>query len=225
MTKNIKAWREEERPREKMLSNGCAALTAAELIAILIRSGSSGKTAVDTADEILDIAGNRLGDLSRISYDRLMKISGIGQAKALSIIAAAELGRRMISEPCESITVVKDSKTIADIMMPILKNLQHEECWVLYLNKANRLMGKERVSQGGISATVIDIKMIVRRAVDRLASGIILVHNHPSGNCMPGKNDISETAALREAAAFLDICLVDHIIIAGNKYYSFSDEI
>ncbi len=225
MNKNIKEWREEDRPREKMLSKGCASLTAAELIAILIRSGSIEKSAVDTAREVLGLAGDRLGNLARMNPEQLQKVSGIGQAKALSIMAAAELGRRIAAEPAEPMPAIKDSKVIAAMMIPLLGGLQHEECWVLYLNRANRLTGKECISKGGISATVMDIKMIVRRAVDRLASGIILVHNHPSGNCLPGRNDIEETAALREAAAYFDISLVDHLIIAGNKYYSFSDEI
>lgn len=225
MKQNIKEWREEERPREKMLSKGCEALTAAELIAILIRSGSIDRNAVDTAGEALELAGGKLSNLSRMSFEQLRKIRGIGEAKALAIMAASELGRRMAAEPSDGMPVIRDSKSIADIMIPLLNGLQHEECWVLYLNRANRLTGKERLSQGGVSATVIDIKLIVRHAIDRLASGIVLVHNHPSGNCVPGKNDISETAALREAAALLDICLVDHLIIAGNKYYSFADEI
>ncbi len=225
MKQNIKEWREEERPREKMLSKGCESLTAAELIAILIRSGCAERNAVETAGEALELAGGKLKNLSRMTFEQLRKIRGIGPAKALSIMAASELGRRMAAEPNDGMPVIRDSKTIADIMIPLLNGLQHEECWVLYLNKANRLTGKERLSQGGVSATVIDIKLIVRHAIDRLASGIILVHNHPSGNCVPGKNDISETAALREAAALLDICLVDHLIIAGNKYYSFADEI
>ena len=225
MNKNIKEWREEDRPREKMLSKGCTSLTAAELIAILIRSGSVDKSAVDTAQEVLDIAEGRLCNLARMDCSQLQKVNGIGQAKALSIMAAAELGRRIAAEPAEAMPAIRDSKAIAAMMIPLLSGLQHEECWVLYLNRANRLVGKECISKGGISATVIDIKMIVRRAVDRLASGIILVHNHPSGNCQPGRNDIDETAALREAAAYFDISLIDHLIIAGNKYYSFSDEI
>ena len=225
MKKNIKEWREEERPREKMLSKGCGSLTASELIAILIRSGSAEKTAVDTAEELIELAGGSLGELSRMTPEQLKHINGIGEAKALSIIAAAELGRRISVEKPDRQKVIKDSGAIAEMMIPLLNGQQHEECWVLYLNKANRLIGKEHISQGGISTTVIDIKMIVRHAVDRLASGLIIVHNHPSGDCRPGKNDIAETSALREAATYFDICLIDHIIVAGNNYYSFFDEI
>lgn len=224
MTKNIKQWREEERPREKMLSKGCEALTTAELIAILIRSGSVSRTAVDTAGDILSMADNRLSNLSRLSVERLCGISGIGEVKALSVMAAAELGRRIACETPEAQPLITGPLSIAEIMIPLLNGLQHEECWVLYLNRANRLIGKEKMSLGGVSSTVMDIRTILRRAVDKVASGIILVHNHPSGNCMPGRTDIEQTAALRDAAALLDISLIDHVVVAGNSYYSFSDE-
>lgn len=223
MTKNIKQWREEERPREKMLAKGAEALTTTELLAILIRSGNVERTALDLADEILDAAENRLSNLSRMGVDRLTQISGMGKVKALSVMAAAELGRRIATEVPEPRVLIDGSGTIAEMMVPQMKGLQVEECWVIYVNRAGRMIGKERVSLGGVSSTVIDIKTIVRRAVDKVAEGIILVHNHPSGNCRPGKRDIEETAALREAAALLDIKLLDHIIVADNNYYSFND--
>lgn len=223
MTKNIKQWREEERPREKMLSKGCSALTTAELIAILIRSGSISRTAVDTAGDILELAGNRLSNLSRLNVEQLCSIAGIGEAKALSVMAAAELGRRIAGEQPAAMPLISSPRDIAGIMVPLLKGLEHEECWVLYLNRANRLISKEKMSMGGVSSTVMDIRTILRRAVDKVASGIVLVHNHPSGNSTPGRTDIEQTAALREASALLDISLIDHIVVAGNSYYSFSD--
>lgn len=223
MTKNIKQWREEERPREKMLSKGCEALTTAELIAILIRSGSVSRTAVDTAGDILSLADNRLSNLSRLNVEQLCGVPGIGEAKALALMAAAELGRRIAAEQPSAQPPITCARSIAEIMVPQLKGLQHEECWALYLNRANRLIGKEKMSMGGVSSTVMDIRTILRRAVDKAASGIVLVHNHPSGNCTPGRTDIEQTAALREAAALLDISLIDHIVVAGNAYYSFSD--
>jgi len=223
MAKNIKQWREEERPREKMLSKGCESLTSAELIAILIRSGSLSCSAVSLADEILELAEGRLEKLSRLTMEQLGRIDGIGQAKATSILAAVELGRRIASETPEAMPVINDARTTASIMIPRLYGLRHEECWVLYLNNANKLTGKEKVSHGGSSSTIFDIKTIVRKAVDRTAAGIILVHNHPSGSPLPSRCDIDETAALREAAALLDIRLLDHVIVSGNNYYSFSE--
>lgn len=220
---NIKQWREEERPREKMLAKGCESLTSAELIAILIRSGSLSRSAVELGGEIMEMAGGRLEALSRLTVGRLEKVEGIGKAKALSLVAAMELGRRMASEPPEPLPVISDAHTIASIMIPQLYGLRHEECWILFLNAGSRLTGRERASQGGTSATIFDIKSIVRRAVDRSAAGIVIVHNHPSGSPLPSRCDIDETAALRDAAALLDIKLLDHVIVAGNNYYSFSE--
>lgn len=224
MAKNIKQWREEERPREKMLAKGGESLTSAELIAILIRSGSLSRSALELGREIMELAEGRLETLSRLSCAQLGRIDGIGEAKALSVMAAMELGRRMVSEPPQDLPTIYDSHSIASIMIPRMYGLGHEECWVLYLNAGNKLLGRERVSQGGSSATIFDIKSIVRRAVDRSAAGIIIVHNHPSGNPLPSRDDIDETSALRHAATLLDIKLLDHIIVAGNCYYSFSEE-
>ncbi|MBR6270466.1 MAG: DNA repair protein RadC [Bacteroidales bacterium] len=223
MAKNIKQWREEERPREKMLAKGCESLTSAELIAILIRSGSLSCSAVELGNEILELADGKLEKLSRLTSEQLFRIEGIGQAKAASIIAAAELGRRIASETPDPMPLITNARATASIMVPMLQGLAHEECWVLYLNNSNRLTGREKVSHGGSSSTILDIKAIVRRAVDRGAAGIILVHNHPSGSPLPSRCDIDETAALREAAALLDIKLLDHVIVSGNHYYSFSE--
>lgn len=224
MTNNIKQWQEEERPREKMLLNGCESLTLSELLAIIIRSGSRRYTAVDAARNLLTRGGGRLASLSKLSVNEMCEVEGIGSTKAISVLAALELGRRLSAEIPDIQPLVQTSSTVVRIMAPRLKSLDHEECWILYINRSGRLIGKERVSQGGITSTVIDIKLIVRKAVDHLASSIIMVHNHPSGSPKPGRQDIAQTEALKKAAALFDIALLDHIIIAGNKYYSFSDE-
>ena len=221
---SIKQWREDERPREKMFSKGCESLTAAEIIAILIRSGSRSDNAVSLAGKILEEAGGSLAGLSRMSTERLCRIPGVGKTKALSILAAAELGRRTALEDKGGGTAIRSSADIADMMRPLLKGLQHEEFWVLYLSRTNRLIGKERLSSGGTGATVVDVKMLVRRAAELLACGVVLIHNHPSGVPNPGREDIRQTAAIRQALSYLDISLVDHVIIAGNGYFSFADE-
>lgn len=207
-----------------MFSKGCESLTAAEIIAILIRSGNRNDNAVVLAGKILDLAGGSLTNLSRMSVESLCRIDGIGQAKALSVLAAAELGRRIAGEKIGGGDQIRNSMDIAQAMIPHLKGLQHEEFWVMYLNSGRRLICKEKLSTGGTASTVADVKMIVRSAVEKMAAGIVLIHNHPSGDPHPGMEDIRRTAEIRQAAACLDISLVDHIIIGGDKYFSFSDE-
>ena len=222
--KSIKTWNEEERPREKLMHQGAAALTNAELLAILLQSGIRDKSAVDLARELLSGSRGRLDELARREAGPMMGVDGIGPAKATTILATFELARRLAAEIPEDELTVRTSDTGARMMAPFLRDLAHEECWVLYLNRGSKLIGKERISSGGLSSTVIDIKIIVKKAVERLASGLILVHNHPSGNPQPGEQDRSQTEALRKAAAVFDIALTDHVIIGRKKYYSFSDE-
>ena len=222
--KSIKTWNEEERPREKLMHQGAAALTNAELLAILLQSGIRDKSAVDLARELLSGSRGRLDELARREAGPMMGVDGIGPAKATTILATFELARRLAAEIPEDELTVRTSDTVARMMAPFLRDLAHEECWVLYLNRGSKLIGKERISSGGLSSTVIDIKIIVKKAVERLASGLILVHNHPSGNPQPGEQDRSQTEALRKAAAVFDIALTDHVIIGRKKYYSFSDE-
>ena len=222
--KSIKSWIEDERPREKMMHLGAAALTNAELLAILIKSGTVEKSAVDISRDILEASGGKLANLSRAGLVPLTAFPGIGPAKAASIAACFELSRRLASEFPDDDPPVRSSDTVAKIMYPLLHDLPHEECWLLYLNRAGKLMGKERVSQGGLSSTVIDIRIIVKKVVDHLASAFILVHNHPTGNPLPGEQDIRQTDALRKAAAMFDITLYDHVIIGRHRYYSFNDE-
>ena len=221
---SIKTWDEEERPREKLMRQGASSLTNAELLAILLQSGTREHSAVDLARSLLAGCGGRLAELSRRSVPQLIRLAGIGPARATTVQAAFELARRLAAELPEDELTIRSSETVARMMSPFLRDLPHEECWVLYLNRGQKLIGKERVSAGGLSATVIDIKIIVKKAVERLASGIILVHNHPSGNPLPGQQDRTQTEALRRAAAVFDIALVDHIIIGKKKYFSFSDE-
>lgn len=223
-SRSIKGWCEEERPREKLITSGCSSLTNAELLAIIIQTGTSKKTAVDLAREIISQSGGRLESLSRFSAERLKQISGIGTAKAVTILACFELARRMSAEIPADEPVITSSQTAAKIMGPLLRDLPHEECWVMYLNKANKLICKEKISSGGIDQTSIDIRIVVRKALEHFACSLILVHNHPSGNRFPGEADLVQTAALKKALSVFDITLLDHIIIAGKKYFSFSDE-
>lgn len=224
-THSIKTWNEEERPREKLMLRGAAALTDTELLAILLGSGTRRQTAVDLARDLLSLSDGRLDALSRLGSRQLTSTPGIGLAKATSILATFELARRLAAElPADELTI-RTSETVARMMAPHLRNLPHEECWVLFLNRGRKLIAKEKVSLGGTGSTVIDIKIIVKKAVDRLASGLILIHNHPSGNPQPGEQDCRQTTALKQAAAVFDIELVDHVIIGKNKYYSFSDEL
>ena len=223
-THSIKTWNEEERPREKLMLQGAAALSDTELLAILLGSGTQKQTAVDLARNLLAAGEGRLDALARKSARQLTDTPGIGLAKATSILATFELARRLAAELPEDELTIRTSETVARMMAPHLRDLPHEECWVLYLNRGRKLIGKEKVSVGGMGSTIMDIKIIVKKAVDRLASGIILVHNHPSGNPQPGEQDRRQTEAIRQAAAVFDIDVVDHVIIGKKKYFSFSDE-
>ena len=225
MAHNIRQWQEEDRPREKMIARGCGSLTAAELIAILFRSGNSSEDAVSLARRALALADNSLSRFSRLSFEQLSSIPGIGRAKALSVIAAAELGRRTFAEGGDGNNVrISGPQQVMALMRPLLCGLDHEECWILFLNNAGKLISKECISAGGINATVVDTRIIVRKAIEKMATAIILVHNHPSGNPRPGQADIVQTGTLYRAARSLDITLMDHVIVAGDKYFSFSDE-
>ncbi|HIZ87292.1 MAG TPA: DNA repair protein RadC [Candidatus Coprenecus pullistercoris] len=221
---SINDWKIDDRPREKMYVSGAASLSDSELLAILISSGTKSKSAIDLSKELLAQAGNSLNGLSKMSLDRLCSTPGIGVAKASRLKAVFELSARLQSEVQEPGKTVSSAATVVRMFSPMLRNLQHEECWALFLNRANRIIGKERISMGGVNATVMDARIIIRKAVDKLASGIIIVHNHPSGNPSPSELDRKQTRLLREAACLLDVSLIDHIIIAGSRYYSFCDE-
>ncbi len=220
----INDWEACDKPREKFLTLGAESLSNAELLAILLRSGTKDLNAIELGRRILTSAGNKLSSLRKFSIEDYKRFKGIGDGKALSIMAAFELTRRAEMENNISTPKIYSSKNAATLIAPLLKDKQHEECWVLYLNRSNALIAKERLSSGGISSTVMDIKMIIKRGINKLASSIILVHNHPSGNKQPGEQDKIQTTRLKEAADMCDIDLLDHIIIAGENYYSFLDE-
>lgn len=220
----IKEWDKSERPREKFLSLGGANLTNTELLAIIIGSGTKECNALELSRRLMAAADNNLNVLKKFQKDNLLKFKGIGQMKAVIIMAVFELIRRVEADKIAKPLYITSSATVADIMRPILKDLDHEECWVLFLNKNNRIVAKEKISSGGVSSTVLDIKIIIKRAMANLACGIILIHNHPSGTLKPGEQDITRTAKLKQAATTCDITLLDHIIIAGRGYYSFADE-
>lgn len=221
---SINDWKIDDRPREKLCESGAASLSDSELLAILINSGTKNKSAIELAREILAKAGNSLSRVPCFSIERLCSFQGMGKAKASRIMASFELAARLQSETAGPAMSITSSESVYRIFGPLLRNLNHEECWVIFLNRANRIISKEKVSTGGISATVMDSRIIMKKAVEKLASGIILIHNHPSGNPVPSELDRRQTKLLKEAARLLDIALLDHIIIAGNKYFSFCDE-
>ncbi len=221
---SIKNWAVEDRPREKMLTKGIRTLSDAELIAILIGSGNLKETAVELSRRILAQANNNLHELARMSVDDLKKFKGVGEAKAINIMAALELGRRRKeSEPEEKVQVTS-SADVARIFQPLLGDLPHEEFWVLLLNRSNRVIDKQMVSQGGIAGTVTDVRIILKVAVEKLASSIILCHNHPSGNLQASEADRTITKKIKEAGKWMDIPVVDHVIIGNEKYFSFADK-
>ena len=223
MSMKITDWAVEERPREKLMYKGTSSLSDAELLGILISSGTKDKSAVDLGRELLGTVNNNLNSLGKCSITELRKLRGIGPARAVTIAAALELGRRRKLAEAEELPQIKSSRDVADIFQPILSDLPHEEFWVLFLNRSNRVSGKMKLSQGGISGTVTDVRMIMKRAIELLASGIIVCHNHPSGNLNPSESDSKITHKIRDAGNLMDIQLLDHLIISEKDYYSFAD--
>ncbi|MFA6261235.1 MAG: DNA repair protein RadC [Bacteroidia bacterium] len=220
----IKHWAEDDRPREKMQLKGRTTLSDTELISLLIATGNRNESAVDLAKKLMRQSGNSLNNLARFSLADLQKVKGIGQAKAISIVAALELGRRRKTEEALDVRQFTNSRDCFDLLHPVLSDLMHEEFWVLLLNRNNRYIIHRRVSEGGVSGTVVDAKIIFKLALEQLASTVILCHNHPSGNITPSQADNKLTQQLKEAGKLLDILVADHLIIAGNAYFSFSDE-
>jgi DNA repair protein radc len=222
---NIKDWAEEDRPREKMLLKGVGSLSDAELLGILIGSGNKNETAVELAQRIFHSVSNNLNILGKLEIKDLIKnFNGIGEAKAITIVAALELGkRRKLSEAIIQ-PQITSSEDIYHIFHPILADLKHEEMWVLLLNRANKVLKKIQVSKGGITGMVADIRMIMKEALDSLASAIILCHNHPSGNSNPSADDDNVTRRLKDAGIIMDIRLLDHIIVCDHSYYSYMDK-
>jgi len=216
-------WSELDRPREKLVRLGLSSLSIAELIAILIRTGSKNKNAVELSKELLASYDNNLASVSRLSIQELSRVKGLGSVKAISIMAALELGRRRREFEISG-NKIKSSADVAAQMQPLLSDLAHEEFWIILLNRANKIISKKKVSMGGTSGTVVDPKIIFKEAIQVACSNIIAVHNHPSGTNEPSLADKELTKKLKIGANHLDIQLIDHIIIAGNSYYSFVDE-
>ena len=215
----------DERPREKMIGRGAVALSNAELLAILLRTGTGKKNVIEVAQTILSRVDGELDALAGMSVDVLCETEGVGTSKAVTLVAAFELARRWFSEggvgKRRKITGPED---VFKMMYPLLRDLDSEECWLIYLNNANVCLGKERLSAGGTESTVLDSRIVLRKAFEKKASGIILVHNHPSGNAYPSSADINRTRAIRNALKACEMSLVDHVVIGSTNYYSFSDE-
>jgi DNA repair protein RadC len=223
MSLKITDWAVEDRPREKLIQYGTSTLSDAELLGILISSGTKNKSAVDLGRELLARVNNNLNALGKLTIADLTKIHGIGNARAVTIAAALELGRRRKLAEIPEVVQIKCSKDVADIFQPILSDLLHEEFWILFLNRSNRVINRMKLSQGGISGTVTDVRMVMKKAIEYLASGIIVCHNHPSGNLNPSESDSKITQKIKEAGNLLDIQLLDHLIISDKDYYSFAD--
>jgi DNA repair protein RadC len=222
---NIKAWNEEDRPREKFINKGAQALSDSELLAILIGSGNADESAVALAQRILHSVQDSLDELGKLTIPALIKnFKGIGQAKAITIAAALELGRRRkLSQPAKR-HKIGASGDVFEILRSKIADIPHEEFWVILLNRANKIIGQVKLTQGGVGQTTVEIPLVLKTAIDKLASGIIVAHNHPSGNTTPSQQDIQITQKLAAACKMMDIALLDHLIIGHDTYYSFADE-
>ncbi|GHS91806.1 DNA repair protein [Bacteroidia bacterium] len=222
---SVKHWAEEDRPREKILLKGIHSLSDAELLAIIISSGNRDETAVDLAQRILHSVGNSLNQLGKIPIKKLISdFKGIGEAKAITIAAVMELGKRRKSEDIFRQEKFMSSRNIFKYFYPVFCDLPYEEFWVAFLNRSNRVIDRLKISQGGVSETVVDAKLILREALLRLASGIVLCHNHPSGSIDPSWQDDGITRKIKECCRMLDISVIDHLIFSDDKYYSYADE-
>ncbi|MBR4735689.1 MAG: DNA repair protein RadC [Bacteroidales bacterium] len=221
----IKEMFPDERPRERLRQRGARALSNTELLAVLLGSGTGGRSAMDVAQELISISEGRLTLLSTMPLERLMSLKGVGEVRALTLSAAIELGRRSFEE-----NAILDKKSITSpkvaysLMLPLLKGLDHEECWVIYLNRSNFILGKEMIHSGSLEMVLLDTGRILKKAIEKQCSYIILVHNHPNGDCMPSQADITQTDRLRGALRAVEITLLDHIVVAEDSFFSFSDD-
>ncbi|MBP4141448.1 DNA repair protein RadC [Flavobacterium sp. P4023] len=220
----ITNWSEDDKPREKLMLKGKSVLSDAELIAILIGSGSRSESAVDLSKRILASVDCNLNALGKLSITQLMVFKGIGEAKAISIIAALELGRRRRSEEAVELKKVTSSKVIFEIMQPIIGELPHEEFWIIYLNNSNKVISKSQLSKGGITGTLVDVRIVFKTALEMGATALILCHNHPSGSLIPSEADKQITKKLKLAGDSLEIKVLDHLIVTESSYFSFADE-
>lgn len=221
---SIKQWAKDDRPREKLLFKGPTALSNSELVAILINNGSKEKSAVELAQDVLRLGKDNLNELGKLSVKELMKIKGIGEAKAISIAAAMELGRRRQATASLEKNVVTSSTDVANFLQTKLKDYKHEVFAVVFLNRSNKINNFQIISEGGITGTVADPRIILKRALEEDAVSIILCHNHPSGSLKPSKADEELTYKIKEAAKYFDIKVLDHLIVSDDGYYSFADE-
>ena len=219
----IKSWAIEDRPREKLMQKGKSVLTDAELIAILIGSGSKEESAVELSKRILGSVNNNINQLAALFLEQLKEFKGIGEARAIGIITALELGKRRHFEQLEEKPVIKSSKSVFNIIQPIIGELEHEEFWVLYLNNSNKVIRKIQLSRGGITSTMVDVRLLFKKAVALASVGIIVCHNHPSGKLKPSEADKDLTKKIKDAGKTLDIKLLDHLIITQKDYFSFAD--
>jgi len=220
----ITNWSDDDRPREKLILKGRAAISDAELVAILIGSGSRIESAVELSKRILSSVDNNLNALGKLSLAQLLNFKGIGEAKAIAIIAALELGRRRRGEEAAELKKITSSKMIFEMMQPLIGELPHEEFWIIYVNNSNVILSKSQLSKGGITATLVDVRLILKHALEIGATGMVLCHNHPSGNLKASEADLKITKKIKLAAESLDITILDHIIIGEHGYLSFTDE-
>lgn len=219
----IKQWSDDDRPREKMVQKGRSVLSDAELIAILIGSGTKNESAVDLAKRILASAGNNLNELGKLSLQQLQQFKGIGEAKAVSIAAALEIGRRRRETGSIKITKIGSSRDAFELLRPLMGELPHEEFWIVYLNNSNKVIHTAQLSKGGITGTLVDVRLVLRQALELGAVAMILAHNHPSGTLKPSSADKQLTQKLATACAALDVKVLDHLIVTQKDYYSFAD--
>lgn len=220
----ITHWSEDDKPREKLMLKGKSALSDAELIAILIGSGSRNESAVELSKRILGSVNNNLNALGKLSIAQLIAFKGIGEAKAISIIAALELGRRRRAEDAVQLVKITSSKAIFELMQPIIGELPHEEFWIVYLNNSNKVISKSQLSKGGITGTLVDVRLVFKNALELGATSLILCHNHPSGTLIPSDADKQITKKLKLAGDSLEIKVLDHLIVTETSYFSFVDE-
>ncbi len=221
---SIKDWNQDDQPREKLLHKGKSVLSDAELIAILIGSGNREESAVGLSQRILASTEHNLSALGKLSIKQLMQFKGVGEAKAVTIVAALELGRRRRGEDALVRQKITSSVSVFELMQPIIGDIQHEEFWIIYLNNSNKVIQKNQLSKGGITGTLVDVRLVLKNALEVGAIGLILVHNHPSGNIKPSDVDKQVTRKLKHAAESLDIKVLDHVIITEKSYFSFADK-
>lgn len=220
---SIKFWSDDDKPREKLVQKGRSVLSDAELIAILIGSGSRNESAVELSKRILASVGNNLNELGKLSIKQLMQFKGIGEAKAVTIAAALEMGRRRRGEEAQKITKITSSKSVFELLQPKMGELEHEEFWIVYLNNSNKVLQTSQLSKGGITGTLVDVRLVMRQALEFGAVALVLAHNHPSGTLKPSNADKQITQKLKSAALALDLKILDHLIITQKEYFSFAD--